>query len=138
MYTSIIVPMALDHGISDFTLAIARKLLSDGGTITALHIHEAPQASVNAYLDKEVVREAFKATKARLEKRVADQADVTPVLLSGHVGRSITDYADKVGADCIVMGSHQPGLSDFLLGSTAARVVRHAHCAVHVHRPLES
>ncbi len=36
--------------------------------------------------------------------------------------------------DCIVIGSHKPGLSDYLLGSTAARVVRHAPCAVHVYR----
>ena len=36
--------------------------------------------------------------------------------------------------ECIVMGSHKPGFSDYLLGSTAARVVRHAPCAVHVYR----
>ena len=59
---------------------------------------------------------------------------MTPVLLNGHSGRTITDHARKIGADCIIVGSHKPGLSDFLLGSTAARVVRHAPCAVHVLR----
>jgi nucleotide-binding universal stress UspA family protein len=126
--------MALDHGIARSTLAIARQLLADGGKITALHVYEQPQGSVSAYLDEEVVHEAFEAARKRLEDRLSDQPDITPVLLKGHGGRTIVDYADKIGADCIVMGSHKPGLRDFLLGSTAARVVRHATCAVHVHR----
>ncbi len=135
MYSTIIVPMALDHGISDSTLAIARRLLSDGGRIIALHVYEAPPASVKAYLDENLLQEATRAGNALLKEKIAGHEGVEPVLLKGHVGRSITDYADEIGADCIVMGSHQPGLTDYLLGSTAARVVRHAHCAVHVHRP---
>ena len=34
----------------------------------------------------------------------------------------------------IVIASHDPGLADYLLGSTAGRVVRHAHCSVLVVR----
>ena len=37
----------------------------------------------------------------------------------------------------IVIASHDPGLVDYLLGSVAARVVRHAHCSVLVTRKLE-
>ena len=37
----------------------------------------------------------------------------------------------------IVMASHDPVLSDYLLGSVAARVVRHAHCSVLVARKLD-
>lgn len=134
MYKTILVPMALDHGVSQSTLAIARKLLEPGGTITALHVYEAPQGSVSSYLDEAVVKEAFEAARKRLEERLADQPDVLPVLKTGHGGQTILDYARKTAADCIVMGSHKPGLRDFLLGSTAARVVRHAPCSVHVHR----
>ena len=47
---------------------------------------------------------------------------------------SIIDFATSSGIDCIVIGSHRPGLSDYFLGSTASRVVRHAPCAVHVFR----
>jgi len=36
--------------------------------------------------------------------------------------------------DLIIVGSHKPGLQDYLLGSTAARVVRHAMCSVLVGR----
>ncbi|WP_170501927.1 universal stress protein, partial [Ruegeria atlantica] len=38
------------------------------------------------------------------------------------------------GIDCIVLASHKPGMKDFFLGSTAALVVRHARCSVHVLR----
>ncbi|MBE0414209.1 universal stress protein [Yoonia sp.] len=134
MYKHILVPMALDHGIGASALEIARRLLADGGKITALHIHEAPQGSVSAYLDDSMVQDAFNRSKERLETRMADQPDVSPVIISGHSGRSIIDYATSHDIDCIVLGSHKPGLRDYLLGSTAARVVRHAPCAVHVLR----
>lgn len=134
MYKNILIPMALDHGIGATTLQIARALLAQGGSITALHVYEPPQGSVNAYLDEGLVRQAYDSAKETLSTRVRDLADVKPVMLKGHVGRSITDYAAANGHDCIVIGSHKPGLSDFFLGSTAARVVRHAPCSVHVHR----
>jgi nucleotide-binding universal stress UspA family protein len=61
-------------------------------------------------------------------------ADVRTVAVTGHSARSILDYAEAHDVDCIVIASHRPGLQDFFLGSTAARVVRHATCAVHVVR----
>jgi nucleotide-binding universal stress UspA family protein len=134
MYKKILVPMALDHGISEQTLAIAHALMADGGEIIALHVYEAPPGSVSAYLDENVVREAFEAAEAKLKDRTKGLADVTPVMLKGHTARTIIDYSTESGVDCIVIGSHKPDLSDYLLGSTAARVVRHAPCAVHVTR----
>lgn len=134
MYNKILVPMALDHGISESTLAIARTLLSAGGEIVALHVYEAPQGSVSAYLDEKAVKSGFEAARARLNDRVAALDDVTPVLLKGHTARTIIDHANQDEFDCIVIGSHKPDIRDFLLGSTAARVVRHAACAVHVQR----
>ncbi len=59
---------------------------------------------------------------------------MTPRIVKGHSARTIIDFARENGIECIIIGSHKPGLSDYFLGSTAARVVRHADCAVHVHR----
>jgi nucleotide-binding universal stress UspA family protein len=56
------------------------------------------------------------------------------MVLYGHPAQSILDFASNNGVECIVIASHKPGLSDYLIGSTAARVVRHAQCAVHVVR----
>lgn len=137
MYTKILVPMALDHGISPQTLEIARALLEPGGEIVALHVYEAPQGSVSAYLDEETVKSGFAAARRRLSEKTAGIEGVKPILVKGHTARTIIDYADQNGVDCIVIGSHRPGLRDYLLGSTAARVVRHASCAVHVQRTTE-
>jgi universal stress protein F len=73
------------------------------------------------------------AAAAALKDEVGG-ADVRTVAVTGHSARSILDYAEAQEVDCIVIASHRPGLQDFFLGSTAARVVRHANCAVHVVR----
>ncbi len=134
MYNKILIPMALDHGISPQMIQIARALRAPGGEIIAFHVYEAPQGSVSAYLDKEVVRSGFAAAHKLLKEKVSAYDDVIPVITKGHTARTIIDHANENGIDCIVIGSHNPGLRDYLLGSTAARVVRHAGCAVHVQR----
>lgn len=134
MYKKILVPMALDHGISASTLEIAKALTGGTGGITALHVYEAPQGSASTFLDAEVVKESVARAEATLMEKTKGLEGVTPVMVTGHTYRSIVDYADAHGMDCIVIGSHKPGFSDYLLGSTAARVVRHAPCAVHVYR----
>ncbi len=134
MYEKILVPLALDHGISQHTLKVARALATDGAKIIAFHVYEMPQGSVNAYLDKDVVAEGFRAARALLLEKVAGLDDVQAEIVKGHTARTIIDFANEKAIDCIVIGSHKPGLSDYFLGSTASRVVRHAHCAVHVHR----
>ncbi len=134
MYRRILVPMVLDHGISPKAIGIARALRAPGGEIIALHVYEAPQGSVRAYLDEEIVKASFEAARRRLEEKVSGMEGINAVIETGHTARRIIDHAGANGVDCIVIGSHKPGLRDFLLGSTAARVVRHAGCSVHVVR----
>ncbi len=53
----------------------------------------------------------------------------------GSPGHEITDYADDIKADLIVVSSHgYHGVKRFVLGSVAESVIRHAHCAVLVLR----
>lgn len=134
MYDKVLVPMALDHGISQSTLGVARALTNPGGQITALHVYEAPQGSVSAYLDENVVREGFETARRILAEKTAGLDDIKTQIVKGHTYRTIIDHATENNIGCIVIGSHRPGLSDYLLGTTAAKVVRHAPCAVHVYR----
>ena len=134
MYSRILVPMALDHGLSPQMLDIARKLAADDGEIVALHVYEALQGSASAYLDEDAVKEGFDRARQMLQDKLDGMGQITPKLVKGHTYRTIIDFAAAEKIDCIVIGSHKPGLSDYLLGSTAARVVRHAPCAVHVYR----
>jgi nucleotide-binding universal stress UspA family protein len=132
MYRKILVPVALDHGIGEAALKVARRVLSDDGAIIALHVHKAPQGSVSAYLEEDVVQAAFDRAKKKLNDRVKDLPNVTARIVKGHNGRTSIYIATDAVTDCTVIGSHRPGLIDYLLGSTAARILRHALCAVHV------
>ncbi|WP_170476034.1 universal stress protein [Ruegeria arenilitoris] len=134
MYKKILVPMALDHDISRNTLEIARALSGEGAQIVALHVYELPQGSVSTYLDNSLVEESYRRARQLLLEKTANLEGVTAEITKGHTARTIIDYATENKVDCIVIGSHKPGISDYFLGSTASRVVRHAPCAVHVHR----
>ncbi len=134
MYNNIILALSLEHGYSERALEIARRLRAEGGKIQAVHVYEQPSSNVGAYLDEEVLAKAFAAARDRLKERVAGAPDVEPVMLKGHSGKTIAEYAASSGADLIIVGSHKPGLRDYFLGSTAARIVRHAPCSVHVLR----
>jgi nucleotide-binding universal stress UspA family protein len=56
------------------------------------------------------------------------------IVAEGKIYQEILRAAASIEADLIVMGSHRPELSDYLLGPNAARVVRHAPCSVMVVR----
>ncbi len=49
---------------------------------------------------------------------------------AGHAYRTILEVAREKAVDLIIIASHRPGLQDYFLGSTAAKVVRHANCSV--------
>ncbi len=66
---------------------------------------------------------------------LAESAEI--VVREGYPSTEILEYAKEIGAGMIVVASHDPGLADYLLGSVASRVVRHAHCSVLVARKLE-
>jgi nucleotide-binding universal stress UspA family protein len=134
MYKKIIVGLSLEHGIASKALEAASVLADKGAEIHAIHVTEPLQGSVRSYVSEEDVAKAVEATREDLKKRVASYPGVETKVLEGNPGRVLTEYAKKVGGDCIVVASHKPGLRDFLLGSTAARVVRHAECTVHVLR----
>ncbi|MFC6689253.1 universal stress protein [Jhaorihella thermophila] len=137
MYKKIILALSLEHGYSTRALEVARRLRAEDGVIQAVHVYEQPSSNVGAYLDEEILAMAYAEARARLKERVANAPDVEPVMLKGHSGMTIAEYAASSGADLIVVGSHKPGLRDYFLGSTAARIVRHAPCSVHVLRDAD-
>lgn len=134
MYQKIVLALSLEHGFAEKAIKVARALKDEGGEIIAIHVYEPMSGSASTYVSEEAVASALQHAKDALAERVAGHPDIKSELVKGHSGRTINDYAEKVGADCIIIGSHKPGLRDFLLGSTAARVVRHSECAVHVLR----
>ncbi len=73
------------------------------------------------------------AARAKAESRGVRAEAAVELGLSPSAG--IVDFAEKNGHDLIVVGHiGRTGLSRFLLGSVAARVVTHSPCSVYVVR----
>lgn len=133
MYKNILVPIALDHE-HDVRAAIdiAHGLLSAGGKITALHVIESIPQFAAVYLPSDYKDKQHSAALELLKSELGDARDVAAEVVTGHAGRTVHEYAEKHDADCIIIASHRPGFKDHFLGSTAAWVVRHSRCSVHV------
>ena len=137
MYKKILIALALDQGHGKRAVELAHLLSSvspGDAEIVAVHVIDQVPAFSRVYTSDIEREEIVKAAKESIVQRVGDSGDIKPVVLEGHAGRTVTDYADKIGADCIICGAHRPGLIGFFLGSTAARIMRYANCSVHVLR----
>jgi len=71
---------------------------------------------------------------AWVDENITADIEIHPHVLLGRVYEQILEAANSVSADVIVMASHRPELTDYLLGPNAARVVRHATQSVFVVR----
>lgn len=134
MYKNILVPVAPDH-INDCEaqLGAAQRLLARDGSVTVLSVVEELPSYVGSYFPKEQVRESIEKFDMAL-KAAMPSDNIQTHVLSGHPTNTVLNWANKNRVDCIVVASHRGGLSGLLLGSTAARVVRHAKCSVVVVR----
>lgn len=135
MYKNILIPVALDHNHDiQEALKIARLLREEGAKITLLSVIEAVSGYVASYLPKDQTENSRKEIMARLKLDAGDIENVETQVIIGHPGSAIVDQAKAHDVDLIIITSHKPGLQDFFLGSTAARVVRYSQCPVHVLR----
>ena len=134
MYKKIVIALALDQGHASRAFEVARRLRSEGGELVALHVIEQVPNFANYYITPGNEKEVETAARQALVERIGPQEDAQAVVLRGHPGRTVIEYAGSIGADCIIAGSHKPNLSDFFLGSTAARIMRYARCSVHILR----
>src|SRR5271167_3236762 len=57
--------------------------------------------------------------------------------LGASIYAEILAVAESAAADLVVVGSHRPAMKDYLLGTNASRVVRHARCSVLVARDIQ-
>ncbi len=133
MYNKILIASALDQGFSKKALDTAKLLISENGKIIAAHVMEPVNNVVQSFVTEEAKSKAYDKVKSVMAERCNDEV-IESEILYGQAGREISKYAEKIGADCIIIGSHKPGLEDFFLGSTSSRVVRYAKCSVHVLR----
>ncbi|QFT93422.1 hypothetical protein FIU86_11275 [Roseovarius sp. THAF9] len=135
MYTHILVPVSFDEERdAKGAMRVAEVLAEHSAKITLFHVIEQIPSYAATYLPGDYVKERKIAVQAELDSAAEGLENASGVVVDGHSGRTIVDYADSHKVDCIVIAGHRPGMGDLLLGSTAQYVVRHAACAVHVLR----
>ena len=64
----------------------------------------------------------------------AEGIELETLVILGAVHREIVKLAETRNVDVIVMGSANPRIKDYILGTTASHVVAHAKCSVYVVR----
>lgn len=136
MYSHVLVPIDLSHeAVAGRILSIARFLTGETGRITLLNVQESVPGYVAHYIPQATIDKARTEAREHLEALAAMAGNGTRIVQrTGHPAIEILREAEESACDAIVLGSHRPDFSDYLLGSTAARVVRHAKCTVVVER----
>ena len=115
-----------------YALELARKW---GGELRLVHVLEdvvyyANPAAAEGMVPVEWMVANRKDREAQLRQRAENLAKkenvtVKDVLLQGHAANAIVDYVKTEKADCVVIATHgRTGLTHFLFGSVAERVLR--------------
>lgn len=135
MPMSIMIPVALDHdALVPSKLALAHRLLDKGGRITLVTVLERVPGFTQEFVTVKSENHVSQRVLERLGTFAKADSAVDCRVISGKAGMAISELAGTMGCDLIIVGSHSPGLQDYFLGSTAARVVRRAPCSVMVVR----
>ena len=136
MYKKIIVPVdmgQLDRG--EKILARARVLLDVGGEIVLVSIVETVPSYLTIDLPTDFIDVSIKDADQKLVAlNEKSGAGAKVIVRIGSPAREIMQIAEDERADLIIIASHRPDFSNYLIGATADRVVRHAKCSVLVDR----
>lgn len=84
--------------------------------------------------EEQVRAKALQELETIAQRSVPDTVDVRLVVSIGSIWREIVRVAEERGCDLVVMGSHRPGLRDYLIGANAIKVAEHVPCSVMIVR----
>jgi nucleotide-binding universal stress UspA family protein len=91
---------------------------------------------VASFFDEQAVVNALKEVARHLRQYVDDNIpndiNTKPIVVEGNPAELILKQAKIDDVDLIVIASHNSQIENLLLGSCAAKVVRHAQCTVTV------
>jgi len=91
---------------------------------------------VASFFDEQTVANALKEVARHLRQyvddNIPDDVVTNPVVVEGNPAELILKQAQSDDIDLIVIASHNSEIENMLLGSCAAKVVRHARCTVTV------
>ena len=120
-------------------VAMALKLIAEGGVIDMLYVddagtHRSIVPTVSGQVFSAQHQSACERVQTMLEQWVPPKHRGKSIVRNGVVFDEVVLQAKQSDVDAIVMASAKPKLRSYLLGSNAAKVVRHAPCSVFVVR----
>ena len=136
MFKTILVPIDIANtGVSKSVIDIAATNGNADTQVILLNVVEEIPRWAAVELPHDIQEKSLRSSIDELNA-ISQAADIkTEVEVRvGHPYQTILEVAKEKNAELIIIASHQPGLQDYLLGSTAAKVVRHAKCSVMVFR----
>jgi universal stress protein G len=141
MYRKILIPIdTAETGLSEPGIAFAARLVGlTNGTVRLVHVFPELPTVLQELLAPHVIASQEEAAEKKLQE-LAEHSNFpsghfSHTLRTGSVYAEVLAEAEDWGADLIVIGSHSPSMSTYLLGSNAQKIVRHANCSVLVIRP---
>jgi nucleotide-binding universal stress UspA family protein len=141
MYRKILIPIDVaETDLSEPGIAFAARLVAaTSGTVRLIHVFPELPSVLQELLAPQVIarqeEEAEKKLQAIAERSGFPAGHFSHTLRTGSIYAEVLAEAEDWGADLIVIGSHSPSMSTYLLGSNAQKIVRHANCSVLVVRP---
>jgi len=136
MFKTILVPIDMAHvAEGKANIDIAAQYANSGAKVILLNVVEEIPGWAAAELPADLLENSREQIKTELKGIVNSSGMKMDVeVRNGRSYKTILDVAREKQVDLIIIASHRPGLQDYFLGSTAAKVVRHAECSVLVIR----
>jgi len=144
MFKKILIPIDVgETAFAEPSVFFAAELaaLADGA-IRMIHVLPEIPYSFEGFLPPRISSEQESAIDSQLQE-LAKKANIpagrfSHIIRTGVAYHEVLEEAEAWTADLIVIGSHSPSMSTYLLGSNAQKIVRHANCSVFVVRPHKS
>ena len=135
MYKTILVPIDIAHfEEGKAILNMAREHADEDSRIVLLNVVEEIPKWAAVSLPAGMVEKNIANSKDELTRLAGDDPRMEIQVRSGHSYDTILEVCNDLPADLVIIASHRPDLGDYFMGSTAARVTRHAQCSVLVVR----
>ena len=128
-----------DETLTDKMLRVASEIggLHDG-QVTLIYVATELPGDVIMHLPADLQHRLSEDLASKLETLAEDvklpSETVHAVVRHGRIYREVLAQAEADATDLIVIGCHKHGATDFLLGSNADKVSRHAACSVYMVR----
>ncbi len=136
MFKFVLVPLdgsARAEAAIEYGVGLAKQF---GGRVALLRaVALVPEGLTGKEQIDRIRAEQIRSAQAYLEQRAkqaaGEKVDIEVVTLPGDPARAILSFAEDKGVDAIIINSHGAGgLSGYVFGSVAEKVVRAAACPV--------